>query len=130
IAVVAQGSAGKDGKYRSRMPDHQIDSVLAIAKMRDALVFLDVQVALSTIEQELPRLEKYLKLPHVHLGIDPEFSMKTGARPGTRIGSFNAADINYCSNYLAKLVQENNLPPKVFVVHRFTRGMVKNYQNI
>src|SRR5690606_3274308 len=69
-------------------------------------------------------------LPHVHLGIDPEFSMKTGARPGTRIGSFNATDINYCSNYLAKLVQENNLPPKVFVIHRFTKAMIKNYQDI
>lgn len=130
IAVVAQGSAGKDGKYRSRMPDKQIDSVLTIAKMRDALVFLDIQVALSTIQDELPRLEKYLKLPHVHLGIDPEFSMKDGSRPGTRIGYFTAADINYASEYLADLVQEHNLPPKVFVVHRFTQGMVRNYKDI
>ncbi|WP_118193283.1 hypothetical protein [Albibacterium indicum] len=130
IAVVAQGSAGKDGKYRSRMPDHQIDSVLAIAEMRDALVFLDIQVALSTIQDELPHLEKYLKLPHVHLGIDPEFSMKDGTRPGKKIGHFTAADINYASEYLSKIVQENNLPPKVFVVHRFTQGMVRNYNDI
>ena len=58
IAVVAQGSAGKDGKYRFRMPESQIDSVLNIANMGKALVFLDIQVALSNIEQELPRLEK------------------------------------------------------------------------
>src|SRR5690606_34060737 len=90
IAVVAQGSAGKDGKYRARMPDKQIDSVLSIAKMRDAIVFLDIQLALSTIQDELPRLEKYLKMPHVHLGIDPEFSMKDSSKPATRIGSFNA----------------------------------------
>lgn len=31
IAVVAQGSAGKDGKYRTRMPFSEIDKVLAIA---------------------------------------------------------------------------------------------------
>ena len=130
IAVVAQGSAGKDGKYRNRMPDSQIDSVLAIAKMRDALVFLDIQVALSTIQDELPHLDKYLKLPHVHLGIDPEFSMKDGSKPGRKIGHFTADDINYASNYLAKLVQEHNLPPKVFIVHRFTQGMVRNYQDI
>jgi len=130
IAVVAQGSAGKDGKYRARMPDKQIDSVLSIAKMRDAIVFLDIQVALSTIQDELPRLEKYLKMPHVHLGIDPEFSMKDGSKPGKRIGSFNADDINYVSNYLADLVTEHNLPPKVFVVHRFTQAMVKNYKDI
>lgn len=130
IAVVAQGDAGNDGKYRARMPDHQIDSVLAIAKMRDAIVFLDIQVGLSTIQEELPRLEKYLKMPHVHLGIDPEFSMKDGSKPGSRIGSYNASDINYCIDYLSKLVDEHNLPPKVFTVHRFTKAMVKNYTDI
>lgn len=130
IAVVAQGSEGKDGKYRNRMPDKQIDSVLKIAKMRNALVFLDIQVSLSTIQTELPVLEKYLKLPQVHLGIDPEFSMKTGDKPGTRIGSYDAADINFCSKYLANLVRENNLPPKVLIVHRFTKKMVTNTQGI
>ncbi len=130
IAVVAQGDGGKDGKYRFRMPDKQIDSVLSIAKMRNAIVFLDIQVALSTIREELPRLEKYLKLPNVHLGIDPEFAMKTGAKPGTKIGTYDAADINYCSDYLAKLVQTYGLPPKVFTIHRFTKGMVTNSKQI
>jgi hypothetical protein len=39
------------------MPFKQIDSVLAIAKKINALVFLDVQVALSNIQAELPLLE-------------------------------------------------------------------------
>ncbi len=130
IATVASGTPGKDGFYINRMPDSQIDSVLKIAKTHNAIVFLDIQVALSNLKSELPRLEKYLKLPNVHLGIDPEFSMKTGARPGTKIGVYDAADINYASEYLAKLVKENNLPCKVLVVHRFTQKMVTNYQNI
>lgn len=131
IAVVAQGDGGDDGKYRFRMPKEQIDSVLTIANMQEGtLVFLDIQVALSTIRDELPILVEYLKLPHVHLGIDPEFSMKDGTRPGKKIGSFNAADINYCSKFLSKLVKEHNIPPKVLVVHRFTQGMIKNYQDI
>ncbi|HEY6913310.1 MAG TPA: hypothetical protein VI413_01450, partial [Paludibacter sp.] len=91
---------------------------------------LDIQIALSTLQQEVPTLEKYLKLPHVHLGIDPEFSMKEGHRPGTKIGTMDATDINYCSDYLAKLVKDNNLPPKILIVHRFTQGMVRNYKNI
>ncbi len=130
IATVASGTAGKDGKYINRMPDKQIDSALTIAKLNDAIVFLDIQVALSTIKDELPRLEKYLKMPHVHLGIDPEFSMKTGALPGKKIGTYDAEDINYVSAYLAKLVKNNGLPTKIFVVHRFTKGMVTNYQKI
>lgn len=130
IASVASGTPGKDGMYINRMGDKQIDSVLKIAKMQNAIVFLDIQVGLSTIQKELPRLEKYLQMPQVHLGIDPEFSMKDGSKPGKRIGTYDAADINYCTDYLAKLVKTHNLPPKVFVVHRFTRKMVTNYQNI
>src|SRR6188508_1973896 len=130
IAVTAQGSPGTGNKYRLRMPFSQIDSVLKMAEKINAIVFLDIQVALSTLEDEIPQLEKYLKLPNVHLGIDPEFSMKSGQKPGTVVGSFDAADINYTTGYLQKIVKENNLPPKVLVVHRFTQGMVKNYKSI
>ena len=130
IAVVAQGSAMKDGTYRTRMPQAQINSALAIAAMGDAIVFLDIQVALSKLKDEVPLLEKYLMLPHVHLGIDPEFSMKTGSKPGTIIGTMDAEDVNYCSEYLATLVKKHNLPPKILIVHRFTRGMLTNYRNI
>ena len=130
IAIVASGTPGKDGKFRTRMPEHQIDSALAIAKMGKAIVFLDIQVAKSTLQQEVPSIEKYLKMPQVHLGIDPEFSMKDGSNPGKRIGTMDAADVNYCSDYLAKLVKDNNLPPKILIVHRFTQGMIRNHKNI
>jgi hypothetical protein len=130
IAVVAQGSAGADGKYRARMPDAEIDKVLKIAEKINAIVFLDVQVGFSTLEDEVPRLEKYLKMPNVHLGIDAEFSMKNGVRPGKVVGTFDAKDINFAANYLAKVVKENNLTPKILVVHRYTQKMITNYQNI
>ncbi len=130
IAAVAQGSAQKDGTYRKRMPESQIDSALSIAAMGKAIVFLDIQVALSTVQEEVPLLEKYLSMPHVHLAIDPEFSMKDGSRPGTKIGSFDAGDINYCSQYLTGLVRKHKLTPKILIVHRFTQGMVKGYDQI
>src|ERR1700748_2420181 len=131
IAVVASGDPGKDGKYRNRMQFKQIDSVLKLAQKAHAIVFLDVQVALSNIHTELPLLEKYLAMPQVHFGMDPEFSMKDGVtRPGKKIGTYDAADINYVSDYLAKLVKKYNLPPKILIVHRFTEKMVTNYKNI
>jgi hypothetical protein len=130
IAVVAQGSGGASGMYRARMPDSEIDKVVAMAAKINAIVFLDVQVGLSNVQTEIPLLEKYLKMPNVHLAIDPEFSMKTTAHPGTVIGTFDASDINFASNYLANLVRENNLPPKILVVHRFTEDMVTNYKEI
>ncbi|QQL49708.1 hypothetical protein [Mucilaginibacter ginkgonis] len=130
IAVVASGNAGKDGKYRNRMPFKQIDSVLVLAKKAHAIVFLDVQVALSNIHTELPLLEKYLMMPQVHFGMDPEFSMKDGSLPGKKIGTYDAADVNYVSGYLANLVTKYHLPPKILIVHRFTKKMLTNYQNI
>lgn len=130
IAVTAQIDKGNDSKYRLRMPSSQIDLALEHAKKIDALVFLDIQVGHSTLQQEIPKLKDYLKLENVHLGIDPEYSMKSGHVPGTRIGTFDAADINYASEYLASLVKEYNIPPKILVVHRFTHGMVTNAKNI
>lgn len=130
ICVTAQADAGRDGLHNLRMPFSQIDSVLKMAKRINALVFLDIQVGFSTVQTELPLLEKYLRMPNVHFGIDPEFSMKEGSVPGKRIGTFDAADINYVTGYLSGLVKKYNLPPKIFVVHRFTRRMVTNYKNI
>jgi hypothetical protein len=130
IAVTAQGKPGAGNKYRLRMPASQIDKAIAAAKKINALVFLDVQVGHSTLKDELPLLEPYLKMPDVHLGIDPEFSMKGGQAPSTVIGTFDASDINYASEYLQSLVKNNNLPPKVLVIHRFTKGMITNYKNI
>lgn len=130
IATVAQASAGKEGKYILRMPDDQIDHALDLANQAHGILILDVQVALSNLPHELPMLEKYLKMPQVHLAIDPEFSMKSGNRPGTVIGTFDAEDINYAAEYLADLVNTYHLPPKVLVVHRFTQAMVTNYKKI
>ncbi|MFZ2149615.1 MAG: hypothetical protein WAV15_00425 [Minisyncoccia bacterium] len=130
IAVVAQGSAGTDGKYRARMPSSEIDKVLAMAAKINAIVFLDIQVGFSTVATEVPIFEKYLKMPNVHLGLDPEFSMKGTMRPGKVVGTMDATDINFATNYLAKLVRENNLPPKILIVHRYTKKMVTNYKQI
>ncbi len=130
IAVTAQRDAGKEGKYILRMPDAEIDKVVRMAAKIDAIVILDIQIGFSTLQNELPYLEKYLKMPNVHLGIDPEWSMKTGAKPGKAIGTMDAKEINFTINYLAKIVKENNLTPKVLIIHRFTQGMVTNYQNI
>ena len=115
IAVTAQTNGGKQ---RMRMPFHQIDSIVNWAKEINGLVFIDIQVGWSTLQEEVPELLKYLKMPNVHLGIDPEFSMKFGDLPGKRIGTFDAADINYVVNYLADVVKQNDLPPKILIVHR------------
>ncbi len=134
IAVVAQGTPGRDGKYRLRMADTLVEKVASWAATRNALLFLDVQVGQSTVQEELPRLIPFLKRPNVMLGIDPEFSMKPRMdrkqhamvtdKPGARIGTMSSDDVNYAIGLLSDVVKQNNLPPKVLVVHRFTHNML------
>jgi len=130
IVVVAQGYPGRDGKYRLRMADTLVEKVSSWAAQRNAILFLDVQVGKSTVQEEIPRLEQFLKRPNVHLGIDPEFSMKHGEKPGTKIGTMSSEDVNFVIKYLANIVAANNLPPKILIVHRFTRNMLTGAKNI
>ncbi len=130
IAITAQELPGKEGKYLLRMPDTEIDKAVEIAKQVNGIVILDIQIGFSTLEHELPMLEKYLAMPEVHLGLDPEFHMIGEDPPGHVIGSYDARDINYAANFMAELVRKNNLPPKVLIVHRFTERMVTNYKLI
>lgn len=130
IAATAQAKPGKDGMYRYRMPAAEIEKVIAWSREINGLTFLDIQTGHSTVKAEVAVLEKYLKMPDVHLGIDPEYGMKNGGVPCTSIGTFDAQDINDAIDLLVKIVQENNLTPKILVVHRFTKGMVTNYKKI
>lgn len=131
IAVVAQKDPGKAGKYRMIMPDKIINQVYEWAKESNAILFIDIQTGHDDIRNLLPRFEWILKDPDVHLAIDPEFNLITsGKRPGTKIGTYDASDINYVSGYLSRIVKKYDLPPKVLVVHRFTRKMVTNSKEI
>lgn len=130
IAVVAQGDAGPSGKYRTIMRDTMVEMVYGWARSKNAIMFIDIQTGHSNLRELLPRFEQFLKRPDIHLGVDPEFMMKTGHKPGAKIGTMDASDINYASEYLAGLVRQYNLPPKVLVIHRFTRNGVTNYRQI
>src|SRR5262249_23048497 len=133
IAVVAQGAPGRDGMYRLRMPDTLIERVYQWAQRAHAILFLDIQVGRSTVQAELPRLLPFLARRDVHLGLDPEFSMhydKEGLKPETKIGTMTASETNYAIRTLADLVTQHHLPPKVLIVHRFTRRMMPNPHEI
>jgi hypothetical protein len=133
VSVVAQGSAGADKMWRRRETSQMIERTYSWAKAKKGLLFLDIQASHSTVQQELPPLLKYLERPDVHLGLDPEFYMhydKEGVRPGAKIGTMMASDVNYVIRELDKLVREKNLPPKILVVHRFTKRMVPDAENI
>ena len=130
IAIVAQASAGRDGLYRARMPDTLIERVAAWAEKRNYILILDIQNGHSSMAREVSSLVPFLKRPNVHLALDPEFAMPGKKRPGTVIGTLDARDVNLTIDTLARLVKEHELPPKMLIVHRFTRLMLTNQERI
>lgn len=130
VTVVAQADPGPSGMYRNQLRDVQTDSIYQMAKSIGGIFFIDVQVGQDDIRNLMPRFEEFLKRPDIHFAVDPEFYMRGGVRPGARIGTMTAADINYVTGELARIVRENNLPPKVLVIHRFTRNMVQGAAQI
>jgi hypothetical protein len=130
IATVAQGRPGPGKKYRLRMSDSLINTVASWAEERGWIVFLDIQIGHSTVAAELEPMMPFLERPYVHLALDPEFAMKAGGVPGRKIGTLDAADVNHAIEVLGKIVSEKKLPPKVLIIHRFTRKMLTNTDSI
>lgn len=130
IVTVAQADSGRDGMFRLRHGDRLIERVAGWAASRDWLLFLDIQPGRAPLGPEIERLARWLRLPNVHLGLDPEFAMPPGQVPGRRIGTLDARDVNWAVRWLAELVTRERLPPKVLVVHRFTEQMLTNHEAI
>ncbi|HEX8432533.1 MAG TPA: hypothetical protein VF625_14680, partial [Longimicrobium sp.] len=130
IAVVAQGDPGPSGKYRTQIRDAVVDSIHKMAQSINGVLFVDVQVGTDDIRNIMPRFDTILQKPDIHFAVDPEFYMRDGVQPGRKIGTMYAADINWVMDRLTKIVQDNNLPPKMLIIHRFTRGMVPDVENV
>ena len=127
ITAVAQAHQTRDGTYLSRMSDERIATYVEAAREHDMLLFLDVQIGWSDPLTEVKLLERFLREPFVHLALDPEFAtLSRGVRPGLAIGSLEAAELNEVQHYLAGLIEEGGLPPKILVVHQFVDWMLLN----
>lgn len=126
ITPLAQAAPGDEGLYRARMSADLIEQVAGLAADNDLLFILDVQVGRSSVADELAPLLPYLRRPHTHLALDPEFAMGSTQVPGQAIGSLDASDVNTAVQLLGDLVTAERLPPKLLIVHRFLSSMLTN----
>ncbi|MGP4074793.1 hypothetical protein [Halobacillus sp. K22] len=130
ISTVAQRDPGPNGKHYTRTPPEQIDKYAKLAKENDAILMLDVQLGTDSVLHQVKLLEKWLKLPHVHLAIDTEFHVDEGETPGIDLGQVNGAEVQEAVDYLSKLVEENKLPDKIVLVHQFMDEALTNKEAI
>ena len=130
IASVAQADAGADGLYILPTDPNVIQQYIDFTAERDMLLILDVQFGHDTITNELGRLRDYLKYPHVHPALDPEFMMKPGELPGVHLGSIDSKKIRYAQRKLVEWAREDGVPPKFLIVHQFNYYMIEDKENI
>jgi hypothetical protein len=126
IASVAQPTPGPDGLYLKRTAPRFIEEYSRLAKENGCLLLLDVQIGYSTIADEIEVLMPYLEREHVHLAIDPEYDMSPGEIPGQHFGSSTGEEIMDAARTLSDLVESEDLPPKVLVIHQFQYDMIIN----
>jgi hypothetical protein len=125
VAVVAQPTAGRDGKYRRRESPAILRRLLDEARANNFKLIVDIQTGWSNVADEVEALRPFLVEPDVYLALDPEFSMSGGpVVPGKKIGSMAASEVNAAIDFLERLIKEANLPPKVLIVHQFTWNML------
>jgi hypothetical protein len=116
--------------YRGRASAATINKVIGWGRERGCLTILDVQVGWGDVPTEVAYLERWLAMPDVHLALDPEWDMPPGAKPGSRIGTMSAADINSAIAVLDRLAITKGLGPRLLIVHRFRSFMVSDPQAI
>ena len=124
VYAVAQAQPTDNGLYLSYVDDATVQRYLKLTEERGMLLFLDLQIARSTVAAELEKILPYLRHPQVHLALDPEFAVTGRAVPGAVIGSLAAVDIGHAQAMLQALVLEERIPPKLLMVHQFIDDMV------
>lgn len=128
---VAQAQQTTDGTYLERLGPRGTQPWVDAARDHGLLLIVDTQIGWSDALTESKVLEPLLKLPFVHLALDPEFATK-GERlaPGKTIGTIDAAAVNDVQAYLGAIVRREGLPRKMLMVHQFRGDMITNATRI
>jgi hypothetical protein len=125
IVDVAQARPTEDGLYLDKMSKQEIAEYVEVARDFGILLFLDLQIGWSDPLEDTKRLEWFLREPFVHLALDPEFAtQRFGYAPGQVIGALDADEVNGVQTYLADLVADAGIPPKLLVLHQFKPRML------
>ena len=130
IASVASFEEG-DGDYSNESPIAQLRPWIDVAEENDAHVVLDLQAGREAFDSQIREFEELLLEPHVGVALDPEWRVGPDEVPkGGNIGTVTGAEVNRTIKYLDALVEQNDLPPKMLIVHQFEIGMISEKETI
>jgi hypothetical protein len=124
IYAVAQEGPGRDGSFLYHMPDDLVERYIEQTAANGMLLFIDLQMGRADPVAEVERVRHWLSYDHVHLAVDPEFTMAPGQRPGLNIGSMDAGTINRIQAVLHDITLTASISNKILIVHQFLASMI------
>ncbi len=130
IVTVADAGPGPDGDFSHDIARSLVEPYVRAARRNGALLVLDLQPGRSDFLSVAKRWRWALESPYVGLALDPEWRMGPRQVPGRTIGSVSAREVNRVSAWLAGIVEEKNLPEKVFMLHQFRTDMIPDVENV
>ncbi|MCX7881784.1 MAG: hypothetical protein N2314_00980 [Brevinematales bacterium] len=105
------------------MSSNLVQEYITFTETNGFLLFLDHQIGKYTVEQAMSKLLPFMKYPHVHPALDPEWRT---LRPMKEIGSVTAEEVNNVQKILSDyLIKENIRLPKILVIHQFNWKMIR-----
>jgi len=130
IASVASTSAQSDGSYSRRTPVDLLLPWVEAAEDAGVYVVLDLQPGRTDFLTHARQYEELFRRPWVGLALDPEWRLRPNQVHLKQIGSVGIDEVNRVGAWLAALVREHDLPPKVLTLHQFRQAMVRGRERL
>ncbi|ASK67092.1 hypothetical protein CFK39_07075 [Brachybacterium avium] len=130
ITTIASSEPGSDGDYSTERDPEMLREWVDAAGEAGVYVVLDLQPGTTDFLTQAKLYEDLLKEPHVGLALDAEWRLKPGQKHLAQIGSVTAAEVNETAQWLADLTADNDLPPKVLILHQFSLSMITDRQDL
>ncbi len=120
VVSVPDRKPGPTGTYSHHVDAATIARYVEFCRKHDLLLFLDLNFGWSDPVGELNFFREYLKLPFVHVAVDPEWMFpRHNGVPGVHLSNVRAADLNPLISAVAQMPVEYQVPRKIFMIHQY-----------
>ncbi len=123
VTTVADKTPGNDKNYSHHVKDEMIQEWIDAAKENQVAVIIDIQPARADLQDEFDRIKHFLREPHVHLALDPEFIVNDSQIPGAHLGKIEAEQINLIQAQLNEIALEIGIN-RLLIIHQFVDAML------
>ena len=132
IGSVAQGDPQPDNTYVADTDGRWLDLYTIFSHENNMQLVIDVQMGRKKPHEDYEGLERWIRYPHVHLAIDPEFHLENpdDGVPGIDLGWIHADDVTRAQNWLVGLSDKYGLPRKILMVHQFHEIMIREKEKV